>query len=139
MKKYKYTDITGYLMACKILKRNPKNLPNVSKLPPRYKKHLIALIKLETIAEAINFINNKWLPDYSANNNQEKWFAILRHNGLKGKRAGFGFYGTDYGWTASTAIGGTRLTFSSDAEAIFFGSNKNFVKLHNDMLLLNKF
>jgi hypothetical protein len=124
------TLVKSYLHACKITKRNPKNIPNFSKQSEKYKKRHTALHMLEIIYEAQNILD-KFEPDYSKVD-QDKWFVVFRHNGLKGKRAGFGFYFTTFGWADTHSTGGPRLVVFSDDRATDMG--KKFEKLHNQYL-----
>ncbi len=127
----KKTTFKSYEVACKFLKRNPKNMPIVNKLEEKYKKRQIADFKLEILAEATNK-KNGFTPDYE-DSNKEKWFPVLIHNGKKGKLAAFRFYCADYFWTAADSTGGSRLVFSSSEEAKSFCENN--LKLYNDKLL----
>ncbi len=118
----KSTKVKSYLHACKILKRTPK-------IPKSYPERFIALHMLEMIYEATNFLNNKWKVNF-LDTNQQKWFVWLRHNGLKGKRAGFVFHHTYFNCTVTGTSLGSRLFVSSDEEATYLA--KKFPKLHSD-------
>lgn len=70
--------------ACKALKLKATALPNVSALPKKHQKALIAHYKLVIISEALNA---GWQPDWS-NWNEYKYFPWFE---VKKTPSGFGF------------------------------------------------
>lgn len=115
-----FKKVTSYLTACKVLKRNPKNVPIVKHLPKDEQASTIAHFELMIIAEAINYLANggkKWIADYS-NYDQEKWVPRFYMDSNKKSVSGFSFGYADYGNVSSwsnTIVGGRLSYLSSDA------------------------
>lgn len=119
----KSTDVKSYLIACKVMKRDPKAMPTVSMLPKKEGEGINAGHQLKVIADAINFLDNK----YKANpksTTQEQWYPIFnRHRGFAFSRSGYA------GWSSSTSVGSRHcFRFGNEENSNFFGSHFN--KLH---------
>lgn len=109
-------------------------LPDLSALPARFAKGMIALLSLQIIIEAVN--NDEpntpvWKPDYN-NSNQKKWFPWYRGGDATG--SGFSFYDTYYGWANSGTYGGARLALKDEARADHM--NEYFQDLYKELYLV---
>jgi len=125
------TKIKTFEAACKSLGLNPKSLPDVSKLPVKHRKALIAHYKLITITEAIN---EGWQPDWS-NLNEWKYYAWFFIKADKKRPSGFGFSYTGYAYTYAGTHVGSRLCFKSSELAKY--AAKTFAKLYQEYLLMS--
>lgn len=116
--------ITSFLVACKLLKRDPKKLPIVKHLPKLHAAATLAEYQRWTIADAIRA---KWVPDYN-DDNQPKYFPVFyfKPAAKRGGRPTLVFHYVD-SWL-STSYVGSRLCFENYADAEYFG--KKFIKLH---------
>lgn len=108
--------------ACKALGLNPAVLPDVSALPEKDRKYLIANYKLIKITEALN---KGWTPNW---NNWDEykyypWFSM---------RSGFGFSGSYCDNSYSYASVGSRLCFKTEELSDYAG--KQFEDLYKDYL-----
>jgi len=81
----------------------------------------IAYKKLKIITKALN---EGWTPDWS-NSNQYKWYPYF-------KMSGFGFSGTLYDYSYTTADVGSRLCFKSSELAEYAG--KQFEEIYKTLL-----
>lgn len=70
---------------CKITKRDPKKLPDVSMYDKKHQKHAIADFKLTLIIE---YCNEGWIPDYT-NYNEYKYFPYFEVKADKKHLSGF--------------------------------------------------
>ncbi len=122
--------IKTYEAACKELKLDPKALPDVSTLPEKHRKAIIAHFKLVIIAEALN---EGWTPDWS-DYDQAKyypWFEVIPDNkSVSGFGLSYGAYG---GWLTGTGVG-SHLCFKTRDLAKYAG--KQFLKLYEEYMLL---
>lgn len=89
---------------------------------------LTSIDKLLIIAEVLR---NGWKADYR-NGGQKKWWAYFEFNTAT---SGFGFSYAFCDGTHTYASVGSRLSFPDQETAIYFGSHKPFLKLHNEYLL----
>lgn len=120
--------IKSFEDACLHLKIEPK-LPDVSMLPERHQKALLAHCQLVIITEALNTSEDgeTWKPDWD-NHNEWKyypWFVM--------SSSGFGFYGVDY--RASLSSVGSRLCFRTRKLAEYAG--KTFTDRYKDYFLID--
>ena len=126
------TKITSVKKAFEYLNLDIKTLPEVSKLPARFKKFITAAYKLTVVIEALNKEANggkTWKPDWS-NGKWDKYNNWFKVNG-----AGSGFAGTYCErWTADTSVG-SRLCFFKSETATYAANHKEFRKLYEDYLL----
>ena len=126
------TKITSVKKAFEYLNLDIKALPEVSKLPARFKKFITAAYKLTVVIEALNKEANggkTWKPDWS-NGQWDKY-----HNWFEVNGAGSGFSDTDYvDWRAVTHVG-SRLCFCKSETATYAANHKEFRKLYEDYLL----
>ena len=160
-----YKTIKSYEDACEALDETPilsenKKKALCVKLPDHYDfrqnmpKHIIALMKLETISRALWGKNFKPKPD--AEGNKEYWYpwfalytkdelnrmseddrksmcgALLAGSALDGALAGFGYLGTHYRSSGSDAYIGFRLCQETEEKAAYFG--KQFIELWGEYL-----
>lgn len=119
--------IKTFADACKALKIKTK-LPDVSALPKKHQKAIIAHYKLVIIAQALN---NGWEPNWNDWNEYKyyPWFEIKKGT------SGFGFSGTHCAyWRTGTAVG-SRLCFKTRDLALYAG--KQFEKLYKEYFLYN--
>lgn len=110
--------------ACEKLGQHETKLPDVSALPEKYAKSIIAHFKLMVIIEAIN---NGWIPDWD-DSNQAKYYPWFKMG------SGFGFSYADYVVWESDAYAGSRLAYETVEKALYGG--KQFEDLYNDFLSL---
>ncbi len=111
-------------------------LPDLSLLPPKFSRGMMALLKLQVVIEAVNNDDPKqpeWKADYN-NSNQTKWFPWYRGGDESG--AGFSFSGADYGWAYSLSAGGARLALKDEARVEHM--NKYFSELYKELYLVLK-
>ncbi len=100
-------------------------------LQKRKAADLTAIDRLMIIAEVLR---ENWNPDWS-NGDQKKYFAYFEY---KKTSSGLGFsYHVCDRWLTATRVG-SRLCFPTAELATYFGSNKEFLKLHNEYLLINR-
>jgi hypothetical protein len=133
-----YEKIKTYEAACKVIKVNPKNLPNVSKLPKHEAQHVINSIKLNRIVRALN-TNQKtgkaWEPNWH-DTNQPKYFVWNKVKATAKKPQGTGFSRSDFDlWASFTGVG-SRLSLQSSDRVMHL--NKYFKKLLIEYLLITK-
>ena len=95
---FDYRTIASFEDACERLDLDPTNLPNLSALPRRFKKSIVAFYKLMIIFEAIN---NGWKPDFN-DTKQPKYFPFYAVH-----RLGTGFIT----WKDSSTINTSKCCF----------------------------
>lgn len=115
--------------ACKALNIAP-NVPEVSGLPEKHQKAIIAHYKLVIIAQALN---NGWEPNWS-NWDEYKYFPWLEVKADESNPSGSGFSYTDYDYSYSDTIVGSRLCFQTRELALY--AAKQFEDLYKDYLLI---
>ncbi len=116
--------------ACKALKIDPKKLPDLSALPEKHQKALLAHYKLVIIAEALN---EGWQPDWS-NYNEYKYYPWFEIDASKDNPAGSGFSGSNYDCWDTNSYVGSRLCFKSRELALYAG--KQFEDLYIEYFLI---
>ncbi len=116
--------------ACKKLKIQPV-LPDVSMLPESKGKGIIALYKLEVIAEAMN---EGWVPDWS-NSKEWKYYPWFKYNSGSGS-SGFGLSLCDYVFVCTSTLLGSRLVFKSIELAKYAGDQ--FKELYQEYFLIKE-
>jgi hypothetical protein len=127
----KFKDIKTFEDACRERSVDPNALPDVSMLPERHRKSMVAYFKLCIIVEAIN---DGWEPDYS-NTDQFKYFPYFAVEADTDRPSGFGFSDANYvSWGARTAVG-SRLCFSTREMALY--AAEQFKDLYIDYLLMS--
>lgn len=130
--KTKITDqIKTWEDICQALTRDPNALPDVSMLPEKHQKFIIASIKLTFAAEVLN---EGWEPDYN-DEFQKKWYNWFWIKADQERPSGFGFSSTNARWTRASTIVGARLSFKSEQLAVYCKEQFKFWYL--DMLLIN--
>lgn len=111
-------------------------LPDLSSLPLKFSRGMMALFKLQVITEAVNNDDPdvpEWKPDYN-NRDQEKWFPWYRGGDETG--SGFSFDDTTYDWAITDTNGGARLACKDEARAKHM--NKYFQELYKELYLVLK-
>lgn len=146
-----YETITSYEDACEALGHAPVDF---DMLWPNLPKHIIALMKLETISRAL--WGRNWEPKPNAEGEKLfywPWFylwtkeemdilsddrkgALLSAGADNGASAGFGCLGAYYRSSNSNAYGGFRLCQETEEKARYFGS-RHFVKLWAEYMRFN--
>lgn len=132
-----YTEITTVEEAFKRQKDqiDLTKLPDLSVLPEKFARGMLALLKLQVITHAVNNDVDgepEWQTDYN-NSNQYKWFPWYR-GGAPGSGSGFRFCDSDYGWTDTTAGGGARLALKDEERANHM--NEYFSDLYKELYLI---
>lgn len=115
--------------ACAALKISTE-LPDVSKLPEKHRKAIIAHYKLVIITEALN---EDWEPNWD-DSNEWKYIPWLRVKATKENPAGVGFSNYAYGYGHSYAGVGSRLCLRSSELALYMG--EKFQELYKDYFLI---
>lgn len=159
-----YRTIKSYEDACEALGVSPILSEDVdkalcAKLPDHYDfrktmpKHIIALMKLETISRAL--WGRNWEPMPNADGSQVMWYpwfalwtkdeikelndkqrgALLSASAAYGAPAGFGYLLTIFRSSGANACIGFRLCQETDEKAAYFG--QQFVELWADYLKFN--
>ena len=108
-----YTEITTVEKAFEKQKDkiDINSLPDLSSLPDKFSRGMMALLKLQVIIDGVNNDDPKvpeWKADYN-DNGQQKWFSWYVGGSADGSGAGFRFFVSDIGWAYSSAFGGARL------------------------------
>ena len=129
----KFQQLTSFEDACMILNRQP-HLPDVSSLPEKHAKAIIAHYKLITICEAGNFLENdnqEWKPDWH-NDDERKYYPWFDMD-IKGySGSGLACDGCDVVYSASFV--GSRLCYKTWKLAEYIG--KTFIELYKEYFLL---
>lgn len=94
---------------CKLAKRDPKMLPDVSKLPEHERAPTISEYKLAVITD---IINKGWVPDY-INYSEWKYEPVFRWDA---SLSAFRFWTSHYDLTAANTLSGARHVFKSQAD-----------------------
>jgi hypothetical protein len=119
-KDFDFTTIKSYEDACIRANIDPvKSLPDVKICPAFLKKFIIAAYKLAIIASAIR--NGSKL-DWS-NGNELKYYPWHWIKAYKEHTAGFGFSFSVYSLTYMYAYIGSRLSFPTLEQALYFAEN----------------
>lgn len=146
-----YKTITSYEDACEALGHAPVDF---NMLWPNLPKHIVALMKLETISRAL--WGKNWQPKPDAEGSKVyyyPWFflytkkeiermtvqqtgALLSAYAFGGAGAGFGCLDADIRSSGAGAGLGFRLCQETEEKAMYFGS-RNFVKLWAEYLRFN--
>lgn len=131
-----YTEILSFEEAAKRsgLGVDPEKLPDLSMLPAKVSRGMIALMKLQVIVDAVNNDDPKEPPfeaDYN-NGDQLKWFPWYRGGDKTG--AGFRFCDTDCAWATTHSDGGARLALKDEARAEHMA--KHFEDLYKELWLI---
>lgn len=125
--KFDYRTIETFEDACERLGLDPSNLPNLSTLPKRLKKPLIAFYKLMVVFESIN---DKWLPDYN-NKNQCKYYPLFEID-----PSGTGFFDCKNSSVFNNTKTNSFLCCNTQDKALYAG--KQFIELWKDYYLINR-
>ncbi len=123
--------VKTYEEACEKLGLKPMALPEVSVVPSKHQKALIAHFKLIIIAEALN---DGWQPNWNDSDEYKyfPWFEIKADDKRPG---GFGFSYTYYDhWHTDTTVG-SRLCFRTRELATYAG--KQFADLYKEYFLIS--
>ncbi len=116
-KEFDFREITDIKKAFKKLKMKPDEVPDVSKVPERFKAPIIGFYNLMIATEAIN---NGFEADYN-NTDQKKWgsWFDLSSGGVR-------FVVSDYDFTLAASAFGPRLSSETKEQNEFIA--KNFIK-----------
>lgn len=143
-----YKSIKTYEDACEALGEEP-----VGDLGDHVDKHIIALIKLETISRALwgkdwqpkpdpdgsKYFYYPWFALYTQSEmdsmSEEDRGALLGAHARNGANAGFGFLGATYRSSYSNALLGFRLCQETEEKAKYFGIQ--FKEIWADYLAFN--
>ena len=125
-KAFDFMTIKTFEDACKKVNHDPKNLPDISMIPARLRKFVLAAFKLAIIAEAIN---DGWKPDWTTYK-MYKWFPWFNLS------SGCVFSNSDYNFSSAYAGAGSRLCFETEAKSDYCG--KHFIKLYVDLMVIKK-
>lgn len=113
-----------------------KKLPDLSILPDRMSRGMLALLKLQVITEAVNNDDPKipeWKADYS-DSNQRKWFPWYVGGSADGSGSGFRFDYSVSCWSLTSTRIGARLALKDEARSDFM--NKHYSDLYKELLLI---
>jgi hypothetical protein len=130
-----YKEITSWEKACEVRGYDPNNLPDVSSLPVKFQKWLIANYKLGVITEAMNTREDGtvWTPDWS-DYNQTKYTPWFEVDATKDKPNGIGFSVSFCHDWCTIAVVGSRLCFD-DYKKVYH-IQEYFKDLHLDQQLI---
>lgn len=131
-----YTEIKSFQDACKALGIT-ESLPDVSLLPVKHQKAIVANYQLTIIAEAVNRDEEgkSWHPDWNDYDEYKyyPWFDMETYgDALPG--SGFAFY--DDGFDVAYSHVGSRLCFRSSEIAEYVG--KQFLSIYRDAFLIER-
>jgi hypothetical protein len=127
-----YKKITTIEAAFKKQGLDPKIMPDVSMLPDRLKKYMLACYILPIIFEAVN---EGWTPDYT-NSNQPKYSLWAYVDADKKQPGGFGFSLSNCDYSIADSSAGSRLSAeTSDKLAHIF---EHFKQLFIDHHLITE-
>lgn len=131
-----YKDITTVEVAFARQKDNIdlSKLPDLSILPAKCSRGMLALLKLQVITDAVNNDDPEqpdWKADYN-NDDQEKWFPWYVGGDESG--SGFRFDVSVRVWTFTLAGGGARLALKDEARANHM--NEHFQELYKELYLI---
>ena len=117
--------VSAFRLACKKLGTDPKILPDTTMLDESSAKFILAIYMLSIIQRAIV---GKWVTDYS-NTSQRKWYCVfVWYPSVSAFRFGY----ADYYYSLAYAGSGARLSFKTEEQAIYFGTQ--FIDLWNKVL-----
>ena len=111
-------------------------LPDLSSLPSRFARGMLALLKLQVVCEVVNNDDPavpEWKADYN-DEDQRKWFPWYTGGSADGSGSGFSFDDTDYHWAYSLTTGGARLALKDEERAEHM--NEHFQDLYKDLWLI---
>lgn len=111
-------------------------LPDLSMLPDRMSRGMLALLKLQVITEAVNNDDSKvpeWKADYN-DSNQRKWFPWYYGGSSDGSGSGFRFAYSHFNWAATSSAFGARLALKDEDRSDFM--NKHYSELYKELLLI---
>jgi hypothetical protein len=110
--KFDFRTIDSFEAACKKQNIDPTALPEVSMLPERFQKAIVAVYKLFIIFEAVN---DGWVcrPGDTSQNKYSPWLPVLS--------SGFGFGVSGYRYSYTTTDVGSRLCTETPEQSIFIG------------------
>ena len=124
-----YKEIKSFDDACKKLGIEV-NLPEVSALPEKHRKSVLAFFMLTIIIQAIN---DGWEPNWN-DYNEWKYYAWFEVEASEDNPAGSGFSRSGYGDSRARTRVGSRLCFKSAAQCDY--ARKQFADLYRDYLLM---
>ncbi len=132
-----YKKITTFEAACEVAKVNPLHLPEVSMIPEKFQKWILANYKLAIITQAINTDEKGkvWEPNYN-DSNQWKYYPYFWVEASEEKPSGFAFSHSLYDYGVTNASLGSRLCFDNSAKVDHI--QEHFEELFLDLLLIRE-
>lgn len=128
----KYNQIKTFDDACKALNLQPAALPDVSMLPEKHQKAIIAHCKLVIVAEALN---EGWQPNWN-DSKEYKYYPWFDVEADEKRLSGFGLSYDGYDvWYTGTDVG-SRLCFKSREVAKYAG--EQFKELYAEYFLIQQ-
>ena len=112
-----YKEIKSFDDACKKLGIEV-NLPEVSALPEKHRKSVLAFFMLTIIIQAIN---DGWEPNWN-DYNEWKYYAWFEVEASEDNPAGSGFSHSLYDYSFTRTRVGSRLCFKSSELAMYAGT-----------------
>ena len=103
---------TSLETACEVL-GIPSTLPDLSTFPEIYQKEMLKKYQAQILADAINFENNNWQPNWDDTSQWKHEPRFYRSGG------GWAYDGYDY-WRTDSVVG-SRLYFENEDDAEYFG------------------
>lgn len=100
-----YKEITTVEIAFNKRGLDPSKMPDLSMIPERFHKYMLACYKLAVVIEAIN---GDWRPDYT-DHDQPKYYAWPWVEADEKRPGGFGFSLTGFGLSYTLTYVGSRL------------------------------
>ncbi|CAN5309365.1 hypothetical protein BH09BAC1_BH09BAC1_14300 [soil metagenome] len=127
-----YTEIKNWEDACKAKGIDPNELPEVSKLPLRHQKAIIAFYKMAIIAEAIN---GDWQPNWN-DWSQLKYFPWFDVEADEEHPSGSGLSYDFYDNSNTITDVGSRLCFASSEQAKYAATQ--FQQEYEEFMLIQQ-
>lgn len=130
-----FREVTSFEIAAQRRNIDPL-LPDLSIIPERFRKPLLAAYKLFVVFEAVNIPDEggePWQPNWNDSDEYKynPWFEI---DATEEKPSGLGFSDTDCDyWDADTFVGSRLCTFSSE-RSMFIA--ETFNELYKDLFLI---
>lgn len=123
--------IKSFEEACEKSSLDASKLPDVSMLPIKHQKAIVANYKLFVIAEALN---DGWVPDWN-DSNEWKYYPWFYMSGDKDNVSGSAFSYYHYADDHSYSNAGSRLSYKSSELAEYAGNT--FLDLYKDLFIMD--
>jgi hypothetical protein len=123
-------NIESFEQACQIKGYDPVAiLPDVSNVPARYKKSIIATFMLSVICEASRTKDPNW-----NDRSERKWLPWFDMEVDKNNPSGFRLDAAYFDGTLTLSPGGSRLCYESEKEAEYHANQH--IQLYRDMMVI---